>query len=146
MVSWAANSRSNGHGSAGIRTRLEDVEELIQRSLKEARAVSGGIACGAGTEQLSASTATIEAVRSAYEEQCEFVEGLGGQVILMASRALAACACGPEDYRRIYGAILRQTARPVILHWLGEARPSLSGLLGLAQHSGGNGSLPCHYQ
>ena len=131
MVSWAANSRSNGHGSAGIRTRLEDVKELIQRSLKEARAVSGGIACGAGTEQLSASTATIEAVRSAYEEQCEFVEGLGGQVILMASRALAACACGPEDYRRIYGAILRQTARPVILHWLGEAfDPALAGYWG----------------
>jgi hypothetical protein len=99
----------------------ETSKDLIRRSLQEARAVSGGIACGAGTEQLPAAAATLDAVQSAYEQQCEFVEAQGGQVILMASRALAACADGPDDYRRIYGAILRQTARPVILHWLGAA-------------------------
>ena len=106
-------------------------KNLIQRSLTEARAVSGGIACGAGTEQLPATGATLDAVQSAYEEQCDFIEGQGGQVILMASRALAGCARGPDDYRRSYGAILRQTSRPVILHWLGEAfDPSLAGYWG----------------
>jgi hypothetical protein len=106
-------------------------KELIHRSLKDARAVSRGIACGAGTEQLSANTATLEGVQSAHEEQCEFIEGQGGQVILMASRALAACARGPDDYRAIYGKLLRQTSRPAILHWLGEAfDPSLTGYWG----------------
>ena len=99
----------------------EASKDLIRRSLKEASAVSGGIACGAGTEQLPVAGATLDAVQSAYEEQCDFVEVQGGQIILMASRALAACARGPDDYRRIYRAILHQTSRPVILHWLGEA-------------------------
>ncbi|MBV8550968.1 MAG: DUF993 family protein [Acidobacteriaceae bacterium] len=36
----------------------------------------------------------------------------------------------PDDYCRTYGAILRQTSRPVILHRLGEAfDPSLTGYL-----------------
>lgn len=106
-------------------------KELIHRSLKEARTVSGGIACGAGTEQLSPDTATLEGVRLAYEEQCDFIEGQGGQLILMSSRALAACASGPDDYRKVYGAIFRQTSRPVILHWLGEAfDPALKGYWG----------------
>lgn len=106
-------------------------QELIARSLKESRSVAGGIACGAGTEQLAPGTATLEDVQAAYEQQCDFVEGQGGQIILMASRALAACARGPDDYARIYGAILHQTARPVILHWLGEAfDPFLAGYWG----------------
>ncbi len=106
-------------------------QELIRRSLSEARAVSGGIACGAGTDHLSSSGATIAAVESAYEEQCGFVEGLGGRIILMASRALAACAHDADDYRRVYGNILRQVSQSVILHWLGEAfDPSLSGYWG----------------
>jgi hypothetical protein len=109
----------------------ETAKELICRSIKEARAVSGNIACGAGTEQLPATVATLEAVQAAYEEQCEFVEAQGGRIILMASRALSACARGPEDYRRIYGAILRQTSHPVILHWLGvRFDPSLTGYWG----------------
>jgi hypothetical protein len=49
----------------------------------------------------------------------------------MASRALAACARGPEDYERVYGEILTQASRPVILHWLGEAfDPALKGYWG----------------
>jgi hypothetical protein len=111
----------------------EAAQELIARSLKESRSVSGGIACGAGTEQLLPPAATLEAVQGAYEEQCDFVEGQGGQIILMASRALAACARGPDDYARIYGAILGQTARPVILHWLGDAfDPFLASYWGFA--------------
>ncbi|HXL33880.1 MAG TPA: DUF993 family protein, partial [Gemmatimonadales bacterium] len=57
--------------------------------------------------------------------------GGGGRVILMASRALARAARGPDDYARVYGTILRQVSRPVILHWLGDMfDPELAGYWG----------------
>ncbi len=106
-------------------------QELTRRSIAEARAVDGGIACGAGTDHLATLGATLSEVQSAYEEQCGFVENQGGRVILMASRALAAAARSADDYRRIYGEVLRQVSRPVILHWLGEAfDPALAGYWG----------------
>jgi hypothetical protein len=108
--------------------------ELMGRSLAEARAegVRDRIACGVGTDQLThGSPATLEDVRAAYEEQCEFVEGQGGCLILMASRALAATARTPEDYARVYGSILSKAREPVILHWLGEEfDPELRGYWG----------------
>ncbi len=59
------------------------------------------------------------------------VEGLGGRVILMASRALAACAKGPEDYAKVYARILSQVKQPVIIHWLGDMfDPQLAGYWG----------------
>lgn len=107
-------------------------KELIRRSLAEAGTVGGRIACGAGTDHLPPLPGvTLADVQAAYEEQVGFVEGEGGQVILMASRALAACAEGPEDYIRIYGEILRQVKQPVILHWLGDMfDPALAGYWG----------------
>ncbi|XEC95460.1 dihydrodipicolinate synthase family protein [Paenibacillus tarimensis] len=107
-------------------------KELIRRSIAEAGAVGGRIACGAGTDHLlPGPQVTLEDVEAAYEEQCAFVEGHGGQVILMASRALAACAKSPEDYERVYGRILGQVSRPVILHWLGDMfDPALAGYWG----------------
>src|SRR6266571_3873991 len=108
--------------------------ELIRRSVAEAQARGGVIACGAGTDQLApAEGVTLSDVQRAYEEQVGFVEGQGGgaRVILMASRALARAARGPADYARVYGAILRQVARPVILHWLGDMfDPQLAGYWG----------------
>ena len=63
--------------------------------------------------------------------QCEAIEALGGRIILMASRALAACARGPEDYIRVYERILSGVANPVILHWLGDMfDPALEGYWG----------------
>lgn len=97
--------------------------ELIHRSVAAARAsgMQERIACGAGTDQLSLSASiTLDEVIAAYEEQCAFIEGEGGRIILMASRALAACARSSEDYARVYDRILSQVRRPVILHWLGE--------------------------
>ncbi|MFG2891178.1 dihydrodipicolinate synthase family protein [Streptomyces sp. NPDC048248] len=107
--------------------------ELIRRSSAEAKAVGGRIACGVGTDQLAADEAPVTraAVRAAYEEQLAVVEEAGAQAILMASRALAACAKGPEDYLEIYGRLLRQASEPVILHWLGPMfDPALTGYWG----------------
>ncbi len=107
-------------------------QELIRRSVAEARAVDGEIACGAGTDHLKPSPdLTLDAVQRAYEEQCAFVEGEGSRVIMMASRALAACAHGPDDYVEVYGEILSQVSSPVIIHWLGEMfDPALGGYWG----------------
>jgi hypothetical protein len=107
-------------------------KELIRRSLAEARAVGGRIACGAGTDHLPPGPGVgLDAIEAAYAEQVSFVEDLGGQVILMASRALAASARGPDDYARVYNRVLSQVARPVILHWLGDMfDPQLAGYWG----------------
>jgi hypothetical protein len=103
--------------------------ELIRRSAAEARAVGGRIACGVGTDQLTGGT--LAGIRAAYEEQLTVVEEAGAQPILMASRALAAAAHGPEDYLELYGHLLRQSAEPVILHWLGPMfDPALVGYWG----------------
>jgi len=102
-------------------------QELIRRSVAEARAAGGGIAAGAGTDHLAAG-ASLDAVIEAYEEQCAFVEATGAQVILMASRALAIAAREPGDYARVYGRVLSQLERPAILHWLGPMfDPALAG-------------------
>jgi hypothetical protein len=116
----------------GMGLNWEHAKELIRRSAAEAKAVGGRIACGAGTDQLlPGPSVTLADVQAAYEEQCEFVEQHNSQIILMASRALADCAQGPEDYERIYANILRQVSKPVILHWLGDMfDPSLKGYWG----------------
>lgn len=107
--------------------------ELIRLSLAEARSLpEARIACGAGTDHLVFnSSTTLDNVENAYEEQCSFIEKHGGQIILMASRALAACARTPDDYIRVYDNILSQVKQPVILHWLGDMfDPALYGYWG----------------
>jgi Protein of unknown function (DUF993) len=117
----------------GMGLGWDEARELIRRSAAEARAEGGGrIAAGAGTDQLPPGRpASLERIRDAYLEQCAYVEEQGCQVILMASRALAAKARGPDAYRTVLDAVLEQVARPVILHWLGEAfDPALAGYWG----------------
>lgn len=106
--------------------------ELIRRSIAEARAEGGRIACGAGTDQLAAGGGIALAdVEAAYAEQVAEVEKHGGRVILMASRALARSARSADDYRRVYATILRQVREPVIIHWLGDMfDPQLRGYWG----------------
>jgi hypothetical protein len=100
--------------------------ELIARTAAEG---GGRLCAGAATDHTS--PATLDEVRAAYEHQCEFVEGAGAQVVVMASRALAALARSADDYREVYGAVLRQLERPPILHWLGEMfDPALAGYWG----------------
>ncbi len=124
-VAEAMDTAQRGSGLDWMASR-----ELIRRSILEARASQGELACGAGTDHLG-SGAKLADVQPAYEEQCGFVEQHGGRIILMASRALAACARNPDDYREVYGQVLRQLSRPAILHWLGEAfDPSLAGYWG----------------
>ncbi|WP_329287975.1 MULTISPECIES: dihydrodipicolinate synthase family protein [unclassified Streptomyces] len=103
--------------------------ELVRRSAAEAKAAGGRIACGVGTDQITAGS--LAEVRAAYEEQLALVEETGAQAVLMASRALTAAARGPEDYLDVYGHLLRQASRPVILHWLGPMfDPALEGYWG----------------
>ncbi|WP_309096315.1 dihydrodipicolinate synthase family protein [Streptomyces sp.] len=109
--------------------------ELIRRSAAEAEAAGGLIACGVGTDQLPVTEFGhpygLAEIRAAYEEQLALVEESGAQAILMASRALAAVAKGPEDYLEVYGHLLRQASEPVILHWLGPMfDPALEGYWG----------------
>jgi hypothetical protein len=103
---------------------------LIKRTISEAGDVPGAIVfSGAGTDHLAPDTnAPLDRVIGAYEEQCAAIEGIGGRIILMASRALAACAKSPDDYAYVYGRVLSQVRAPVILHWLGEMfDPALAG-------------------
>jgi Protein of unknown function (DUF993) len=111
--------------------------ELIRRALEAAKARPGvRIACGVGTDHLPpGADATVDDVIRAYEQQIETIEVMGGQLIVMASRALARAAKGPEDYARVYGRILAQVKEPVILHWLGEMfDPALEGYWGAGDH------------
>ena len=104
--------------------------ELIRRSVAEARGMPGAVVfSGAGTDHLPAGAeVTLDQVVAAYEEQCAAIEDAGGRIILMASRALAACARSPDDYAAVYGRVLAQVRAPVILHWLGEMfDPALAG-------------------
>ncbi|QCO01988.1 dihydrodipicolinate synthase family protein [Azospirillum argentinense] len=107
--------------------------ELIRRSLTAAKARGNAlIACGAGTDHLAPEDArSLDDVIRAYETQVAAVEDLGGRVILMASRALARVAKGPDDYVRVYSRILSQVRQPVIIHWLGDMfDPALAGYWG----------------
>jgi hypothetical protein len=106
-------------------------QELITRSAAVAREHGARIASGAGTDQLLAPAGSLDEVARAYLEQVEFVEAAGSQVIVMASRQLAAVARSADDYLQVYSSVLAQTTRPVILHWLGEMfDPQLSGYWG----------------
>lgn len=114
-----------------------EARDLIRRALREARGRDDAlIACGAGTDHLTPGPdVTIDTIIRAYEEQIETVEAEGGRIILMASRALAAAAKGPDDYIRVYDRILRQVKEPVIIHWLGEMfDPALEGYWGNGDH------------
>ncbi|CAN7623910.1 dihydrodipicolinate synthase family protein [Rhizobium leguminosarum] len=114
-----------------------EARDLIRRALSEAAGRKDAlIACGAGTDHLTPGPdVTIDTILRAYEEQIETVEAAGGRIILMASRALAAAAKGPDDYIRVYDRILRQVKEPVIIHWLGEMfDPALEGYWGNGDH------------
>jgi hypothetical protein len=127
-VAEAMDTSQRGMGFA-----WSSAKELIRRSVADARTVPGAVIfSGVGTDDLAPSPGvTLAQVEAEYESQCSFIESVGGRIILMASRALAACAKGPEDYGKVYGRILTQVKEPVILHWLGDMfDPALAGYWG----------------
>jgi Protein of unknown function (DUF993) len=116
----------------GMGIGWETAAELIRRSAREAAAVGGAIACGAGTDQLDLATGPgLADVLAAYREQLAVVADSGATAVLMASRALAAAARGADDYLKAYATLLDEVDRPVILHWLGPMfDPALTGYWG----------------
>ena len=151
LIDWAATLKFRDHlwahgfavaeamdtAQRGMGLSWGLARELISSTAERAaarRAAGGfaGLACGAGTDHLAANVRhSLPAITDAYTAQLDYVQSAGSQVILMASRALAAAAVGPRDYLQVYGALLKQAAQPVILHWLGEAfDPALRGYWG----------------
>jgi hypothetical protein len=133
-VADAMDTAQRGMGLDWSATR-----ELIRRSGREAASVGGRLACGAGTDQLDVAgipsgPSGLAAITDAYREQIEVVREAGADVVLMASRALAQVAASADDYLSVYGALLAEADRPVILHWLGEMfDPALRGYWGATE-------------
>lgn len=93
--------------------------ELITRTKQEVP--DALVFNGCGTDQLAPAEARgLDDVRRAYLDQVEAIQKVGGRIILMASRALARVANGPDDYIAIYRDVLSACDQPVILHWLGD--------------------------
>ena len=135
-VAEAMDTAQRGMGLSWAQAR-----ELIARSA--AAQARGALACGAGTDQLAdGESYPVPRIVEAYAEQIGFVQSSGADVIVMASRALAASARGPRDYLEVYGELLRQAERPVILHWLGEAfDPALRGYWGSTEFGAAAGTV-----
>ena len=119
------------------RTGVEAASVVSSRNAATAgKSVRDLVSCGAGTDQLDPATlpagaAGIQAVLDAYREQVAVVSEAGPKVILMASRALAKVASGPDDYLHVYSTLLQEAEQPVILHWLGTMfDPALAGYWG----------------
>jgi hypothetical protein len=171
VIDWESTMRMRDHlwahgfgvaeamdtSQRGMGLGWEQARELIARTAARAAdaadaAGAGGAggaggprawAAGAGTDQLAdGEDHTIGEITGAYAEQVSFVQSAGAQVILMASRALAARARGPGDYLEVYGELLKQADQPVILHWLGEAfDPALRGYWGSTDFDAAAGTV-----
>lgn len=137
-VADAMDTAQRGMGLAWEQARdliLASAERAARREASRQRAgrqEAAALACGAGTDQLSGSGPyTLAEIIGAYTEQIGVIQSAGAQVIVMASRALAATARSPADYLTVYERVLDHAERPVILHWLGEAfDPALRGYWG----------------
>ncbi len=116
--------------------------ELIERTMVEAKAhpLKPRVACGAGTDHVPlAELRDADAIIAAYETQMEAIEAAGGQIIVMATRALPAIGAGPDTYARVYDHLIEKAANPVILHWLGDMFDAgLAGYWGAAEVEAAN--------
>jgi hypothetical protein len=116
----------------GMGLDWQSAQELIRRSVAAAKMVGGAVFSGAGTDHLSPHpNCTLREVIDAYEHQFSVIQGVGGRIIMMASRALASCATSPDDFAKVYAHVLEQAEQPVIIHWLGDMfDPQLAGYWG----------------
>ncbi len=113
----------------GMGLDWDSTRELIRRT--GALAAGRPWVAGVGTDQLPAGKATPESIVDAWREQLDLVREAGAIPVVMASRALADSASGPEDYHAAYGKLLSGSDGPVLLHWLGEQfDPALAGYWG----------------
>ena len=104
--------------------------ELIRRTREELPDALVGNGCGTDHLNTADARGTDDVIR-AYLEQMHAIQKLDGRLILMASRALARTAKGPQDYVDVYSRVLSEADHPVILHWLGEMfDPALAGYWG----------------
>ena len=107
--------------------------ELAKRSADAAKDFGDPaelVAAGVGTDH-APDAPDLDAIVTAYSQQLHAIRATEAGVVLMASRELAALARAPEDYLKVYGAVLSQADRPVIVHWLGEMfDPALAGYWG----------------
>ena len=125
-VAEAMDTAQRGMGLDWATTR-----ELIAHTGAEAASTGGRWCAGVGTDQLPSGPASVDDVVAAWREQLEVVTAAGAVPVVMASRALATAASGPDDYHRAYAKLLADTDRPVLLHWLGEQfDPALAGYWG----------------
>lgn len=111
----------------------EVARELAKRSADAAKDFGDPaelVAAGVGTDH-APDARDLDSIAKAYSQQLHAIRATEAGVVLMASRELAAAARGPEDYLAVYGAVLSQSDRPVIVHWLGEMfDPQLAGYWG----------------
>lgn len=114
----------------GMGLNWHDALELIRKT--KVAFPNALVANGCGTDHLDPTNVkTIDDVRRAYLEQIDAIQGVGGRIILMASRALAKVTQNADDYINLYNELLNACDQPVILHWLGEMfDPALMGYWG----------------
>lgn len=114
----------------GMGLSTGQAKELIERSAAEAPK-DARLVCGISTDELEGGDHSLVKIRDVYLSQMNLTEAAGVAAVMMASRALAATAAGPDDYAHIYREVLGQSGRPVILHWLGPMfDPALGGYWG----------------
>jgi Protein of unknown function (DUF993) len=117
----------------GMGLAWPDALELITRSIDDAGSEKSKlIYSGCGTDHLDLAEAhSLNDVIEAYLMQLHAIQKLGGRIIMMASRALVRAAKTPDDYIKVYAAVLKEADHPVILHWLGPMfDPALRGYWG----------------
>lgn len=120
-----------------IRRSANEAAEVLEKNSYPALAgltVRDILACGVGTDQLSADSVQpgqLDEVTNAYLEMLRLVEASGSKAILMCSRALVKAARTSQDYLNVYATLLEAAKQPVILHWLGDMfDPQLSSYWG----------------
>ncbi|MEJ6390327.1 dihydrodipicolinate synthase family protein [Gymnodinialimonas ulvae] len=129
----------------GMGVDWETAQELIIRTMRAAKAhpAKPRVACGAGTDHVSVEELTTpDAIRAAYLTQMETIEAEGGQLILMATRALPVIGASPDTYAYLYDDLIAQASAPVILHWLGPMfDPALTGYWGASDIAAANATV-----
>jgi len=144
-VDWDATARFREHmwsmglgvaeamdtAQRGMGMDWKNVQTLLARTMRDAKAVGGAVVSGVSTDQLAHGNHSLSEIKTAYLEQLEFTLSTGATPVLMCSRDLAASAKSADDYLNIYSELIEQSNSKVVLHWLGSMfDPLLTGYWG----------------